>query len=292
MSSNLSESLQAIYAEVQRSADRMGGCDPQWLRNSEPVQFSTVEIPTKSVDAQVPELVLLHGLLGALSNWDTVAPLMAEYSKPVALSLPILTARRTEVKVKALAAYTEVFIRSRKLTPVALCGNSLGGHVAMRLCLARPELVDCLILSGSSGLYEHSVDALPVRPDRKYLREHMARVFYQPQFTTDERIEEIYKIVSKRGNVLNLIHTARSAKKDNLLQVLKEIKVPVLLLWGEDDQVTTMQVAEQFHKNLPNSELVSIKNCGHAPMIEYPEWFAEQVQRFLKKHSRFSKVSS
>jgi pimeloyl-ACP methyl ester carboxylesterase len=225
-------------------------------------------------------------LLGALSNWESTFPLLEEFSHPIALHFPILTAHRSEVKVKALAAFTEYFIRKRKLEPVTLCGNSLGGHVAMRLCLASPELVDCLILSGTSGLYEHSVDALPVRPNRKYIKDHMARVFYQEQFITEERVTEIMDLISSRMNTLNLIHAARSAKRDNLLEYLKLIKVPTLLLWGEDDEVTTMDVAKMFHKNIPNSELRTIKNCGHAPMIEYPEWFAEQIQGFLNEHSK------
>jgi pimeloyl-ACP methyl ester carboxylesterase len=47
-----------------------------------------------------------------------------------------------------------------------------------------------------------------------------------------------------------------------------------------------MEVAEMFHQLIPNSQLVTIKKCGHAPMIEHPEWFSEQVKTFLKKHSR------
>ena len=50
--------------------------------------------------------------------------------------------------------------------------------------------------------------------------------------------------------------------------------------------MTTMEVAEMFHNLIPNSQLVSIKKCGHAPMIEHPEWFSEEVKKFLKKHSR------
>jgi pimeloyl-ACP methyl ester carboxylesterase len=68
--------------------------------------------------------------------------------------------------------------------------------------------------------------------------------------------------------------------------VLGQVKVPTLLLWGEDDQVTTMEVAEMFHQLIPNSTLVTVKNCGHAPMIEHPEWFADEVEKFLRKNSR------
>lgn len=286
-----------ILKAVQQTALRLGACDPLWLRSDDGPVVNSVEpraelitagkiVPDKSA---VPDMILLHGLFGALSNWESTLPLFSKFSNPIALQLPILGGHRSEVKVKALAALTEYFVRLRNLAPVTLCGNSLGGHIALRLCLASPELVDCLILSGASGLYEHSVDALPVRPDQRFVREHMARVFFDPKFITDQAVEEIHQILKSRVNTLNLIHAARSAKKDNLQSVLPQIKVPTLLLWGEDDQVTTMDVAETFHRCIPNSELVTVKGCGHAPMIEKPDWFSENVERFLRKHSRFFK---
>ena len=270
-----------IFKFIKESIPKLGSTDPLWVVNEQEPTFKTVEMGTKG-----PEMVLIHGLFGALSNWDTVQPLMAEYSKPIALSLPLLNAHRSEVKVKALALYTEYLIRNRGFAPVTLCGNSLGGHVALRLCLAAPQLVDCLILTATSGLYEHSVDSLPIRPGKEFVEEHMSKVFFNQEFVTPEAVNEIVTILEDRTRVLNLIHAARSAKKDNLKDLLGQIKVPTLLLWGEDDQVTTMEVAEMFHKLIPNSQLVTIKKCGHAPMIEHPEWFSEEVRMFLEKHSR------
>jgi pimeloyl-ACP methyl ester carboxylesterase len=120
----------------------------------------------------------------------------------------------------------------------------------------------------------------------------MQKVFVNSEFITEDAIEEIVSILEDRQNVLNLIHAARSAKKDNLKDVLGQVKCPTLLLWGEDDQVTTMEVAEMFHQLIPNSKLVSIKNCGHAPMIEHPEWFSGQVESFLREHSRHFKAAA
>ena len=196
-----------IFKLIKDSIPKLGSTDPQWVVNEEEPSFKTVEMGDRG-----PDLVLLHGLFGALSNWDTVQPLMARYAKPMALSLPLLTAHRSEVKVKALALYAEYFVRNRGLAPVSLCGNSLGGHVALRLCLAAPELVDTLVLTATSGLYEHSVDSLPVRPGREFVEEHMRKVFVNEQFITEEAIQEIVKILEDRGRVLNLIHAARSAK--------------------------------------------------------------------------------
>ena len=294
----MTDDVAGIFPEIKQSALRLGSCDPLWLKNEQAPSFTTLEFDQPGLNGHQihaqpienkPEMVLLHGLFGALSNWDSTLPLFRQFANPIALQFPLLTGHSSEVKVKSLTVFTEFFIRARNLQPVAVCGNSLGGHVALRLALASPEMVDCLILSGASGLYEHSVDSLPVRPDRQFVRAHMERVFVNHQFVTDEAVEEIYQILTSRSKTLNLIHAARSAKKDNLLGVLKNIQSPTLLVWGEDDEVTNMQVAETFHRNIPNSKLVSVKHCGHAPMIEHPEWFAQQVDEFLRENSRFYK---
>lgn len=268
-----------IFDLVDASADRMGACEPKWLKKRRKPEFR-VEKNGESG----PPIILLHGLFGAMSNWDSTIPFMSMYGQTYTLGFPLLTGHRSEVRVKALAAYTEYFIREQGFSKVVLCGNSLGGHVAMRLCLSTPELVDCMVLSATSGLYEHSVDTLPVRIGEKFVREHMGKVFFNKAFVTDEAVKEVVDIVSDRMNTLNLIHAARSAKKDNLGDRLPEITVPTLLLWGEDDNITTMTVARKFEELLPNSELVTVKDCGHAPMIEHPEWFSEEVEKFLRAH--------
>ncbi len=272
----------SLFTALEASAEKHGACEPKWLKNREEPEFAADRSGSMG-----PEMLLLHGLFGAMSNWESSVPLFAKYSQPIVFGFPLLSGHRTEVKVKALAALTEYYIRREELAPAVLCGNSLGGHVAMRLYLAAPELVDCLVLSGTSGLYEHSVDTLPVRIGEVFVREHLAKVFYNQDLVTDEAVQEVVEILKNRMNVLNLIHAARSAKKDNLKDRLKEITVPTLLLWGENDTVTTMDVAEQFEKYLPNATLKTIDKCGHAPMIEHPEWFSEQVEAFLKEHSRY-----
>jgi pimeloyl-ACP methyl ester carboxylesterase len=274
----------AVFDLIRQSIARMDAKTPRWLEKGEIPNFQVVKKGENG-----PTMILLHGLFGALSNWDSSLPLFADYCQAIALEFPILTGHGSEVKVKALAAYTELYIRTNNLGPVILCGNSLGGHVALRVALSSPELVDTLILSGSSGLYEHTADTLPVRPNSSFIREHMGRVFFNEEFITDDAVNEILGILSKRSNHLNLIHAARSAKKDNLQTRLPEIKAPTLLLWGENDEVTTMDVARLFARGIPNSKLVSVDACGHAPMIEHPEWFNTEVKAFLEANSAYYK---
>jgi pimeloyl-ACP methyl ester carboxylesterase len=266
---------------VRASADRMGQCDPLWLKRN---SFPGLEVTTGGNNG--PRVLLLHGLFGAVSNWNDVCPLLKVFSRPLAVKFPILSGHTSEVKVKALAVLVEYYIRQENIGPVILCGNSLGGHVALRIALSSPELVDCLILAGASGLYEHTADTLPVRPGYAFVVEHMNRVFYNKKFVTHEAVDEVVEILKRKKHILNLIHTARSAKKDNLYHQLPMIKCPSLLLWGEEDLITTMDVGRVFHERLPDSEFYSIRECGHAPMIEHPVWFAERVKEFLIKHNR------
>jgi len=98
----------SIVRDVLHAASKMGGCDPEWLKSENGPEFKTIESGNLG-----PDIILLHGLLGAVSNWDSTLPLFGKFSKTVALHFPILTGHRSEVKVKSLAAFTEYFIRSR-----------------------------------------------------------------------------------------------------------------------------------------------------------------------------------
>ena len=63
---------------------------------------------------------------------------------------------------------------------------------------------------------------------------------------------------------------------------LPKLKVPSLIIWGKQDNVTPPNVAEEFHRLLPNSKLVWINNCGHAPMMEHPNEFNNSILSWLK----------
>ena len=64
---------------------------------------------------------------------------------------------------------------------------------------------------------------------------------------------------------------------------LPELKVPSLIIWGKQDNVTPPSVAHEFNRLLPNSKLVWINDCGHAPMMEHPDVFNNSILDWLKK---------
>lgn len=231
-------------------------------------------------------LMLLHGLFGALSNFqDLVEHFKKNYTVVVPI-LPLLTMDLLHTTVGGLEKFVTRFIEHRKYNNIHLLGNSLGGHVGLVHILRHPEKIKSLILTGSSGLFENGMgDTYPKRGDKEYIRNKTAFTFYDPAMATDELVEEVFEITNNRMKVIKIIALAKSAIRNNLGDELKAIKQPTCLIWGNNDNVTPPFVGEEFHKLIPNSELHFIDKCGHAPMMEVPAEFNKILDSFLSKVS-------
>ncbi len=229
-------------------------------------------------------LVLLHGLFGALSNFQPLIEYFRNHNKVVVPMLPLLDMDLLHTSVGGLAKFVHKFLETRDLKGVNLLGNSLGGHVGLVHILKHPERIKSLILTGSSGLFENGMgDSYPKRGDREYIRKKTELTFYDPAMATEELVDEVYNITNNRMKVIKIIALAKSAIRNNLGEELNQIKVPTLLVWGNNDTITPPFVAKEFNKLIPNSELHFIDKCGHAPMMEVPEEFNAILHKFLKK---------
>ena len=230
-------------------------------------------------------LVLLHGLFGALSNFGSLIEYFRQYNKVVVPILPLLDMDLLSTSVGGLAKFVNKFIETRGYSNVHLLGNSLGGHVGLvYLIKNKPSQVKSLILTGSSGLFENGMgDSYPKRGDYEYIRKKTELTFYDPAMASKEIVDDVFAITNNRLKVIKIIALAKSAIRNNLGEELKEITIPTLLIWGNNDTVTPPFVAQEFNKLIPNSELHFIDKCGHAPMMEVPDEFNAILHKFLKK---------
>jgi pimeloyl-ACP methyl ester carboxylesterase len=229
-------------------------------------------------------LLLLHGLMGALSNWEGVINEFKTQYKVIIPMLPIYEMPIITTGVRSLSSFLAKFVKFKNLDNFTLIGNSLGGHVALLYVLNHPEKVKTMVLAGSSGLYEDSFGgSFPKRENYEYIKEKVAYTFYDPEVATKELVDEVYGIVNNREKVIRILAMAKSAIRHNMAKDLPKIKVPSCIIWGKDDKVTPPRVAEQFHELLSNSELHWVDKCGHAPMMERPEEFNVILRGFLNK---------
>ncbi len=229
-------------------------------------------------------LILLHGLFGALSNFEHLVEYFRGTYKVIVPMLPLFDLDLLHTTVGGLSKFVKKFIDHRGYDHIHLLGNSLGGHVALVYILKNPEKIQSLILTGSSGLFESGMgDSYPKRGDKEYIRKKTELTFYDPKIATEELVNECFEITNNRLKVIKIIALAKSAIRNNLGEELNHIKQPTCLIWGNNDTITPPFVAREFNKLIPNSELHFIDKCGHAPMMEVPGEFNEILSGFLSR---------
>lgn len=228
-------------------------------------------------------LMLLHGLFGALSNFESILDEFGQRYNVVVPLLPIYELPIRKVSLSGLTEYVEEFVKFKKFKKVHVLGNSLGGHISLLFAISNPKVIGSLILTGSSGLFENAMGStFPRRGDYQFIKTKTESTFYDPEVASKELIDEVYDIVNDRNKAIRVLATAKSAIRHNVGDKLYTIKAPVLLIWGNQDQITPPFVGEKFAELIPNSRLYFVDKCGHAPMMEHPKLFNQFLDSFLK----------
>lgn len=227
-------------------------------------------------------LMLLHGLFGALSNWEEVITRFSPQFRVIIPMLPIYEMPIKEAGLEGLRKFVEDFVEEMQLENMIIMGNSLGGHIGILYALHNKEKVDKLVLTGSSGLFENTMGgSYPRRGSYDYITERVAYTFYDPKVASKELVDEVFETTKSIPKCMRIVAIAKSAQRNNLAAELPNLKVPTLLVWGLNDTITPPMVAHEFNRLIPDSELRFIDKCCHAPMMEHPKLFNEMVQDFL-----------
>ncbi len=237
------------------------------------------------IKGEGPPLILLHGLMGGLSNFEAILDFFPKKGYSViAPTLPIYNMPLLLTDIYNLSKFIIDFIVGIGIKKATLIGNSLGGHIALIIAKSRSDLVHSLVLTGSSGLFEKSFGGdFPKRENYEYIRKKSQDVFYDPKIATKELVDEIFRIINDKTKGIKTLYVAKSSIKNNMSKDLSKIFHPICLIWGKQDPVTPPNVAKLFHKLLPNSELYWIDKCGHVPMMEHPIQFINILEKWLSK---------
>lgn len=229
-------------------------------------------------------LLLLHGLFGALSNFGDLYNYFSEKYRVVIPILPIYEMPLIKVSVSGLVDFVDDFVKHKKFGKVNVLGNSLGGHIAILYVLKRPNKINSVILTGSSGLFESGMGSTyPKRGNYEFIKAKTEATFYDPKVATKELVDEVFDVVNDRSKGIRIVATAKSAVRHNLEHQLSDIVAPTLLIWGNNDTITPPFVGEKFHELISGSELHFIDKCAHAPMMEVPDEFNRILDQFLTR---------
>lgn len=258
------------------------------------------------------KLVFLHGggLDNALMSWNEVMNFMGTQYDMYAVDLIGYGESDKPDIVYSIPMYVEFLheiLQMLNIEKTHLAGLSMGGGISIGFSLSYPEMVDKLILIGSVGLYErmpfHSLCrwfAFSKWNTRSYewLGKNKKRIRWSIESSligdkkkvTDELVDSIFRIIhepdcNKAFESFQRSELGKDKMVTNLAPHLSELKMPVLLVNGENDAGVPAKSAAAASKIIPHGRLYVMKGCKHWAQKERPEEFSRVLKSFLSDNN-------
>jgi pimeloyl-ACP methyl ester carboxylesterase len=263
--------------------------------------FVTVDgLPVRYVDTggDGPAVVLVHGFSSSLDIWTPIVKRLARSHRVLAIDLKGFgwTGRpEGDYSPAAQAQLVWKVLDARGVTDVAVVGHSWGASVALAMALAQPARVRRVALYAAYA-YEDQVpsffrwaragtigEVLFALYYRERIEERVALAYHDPKYVTYDRYQHVERELARPGAVAAALATARGQHYEQMERRYREIAVPTLLLWGRDDQVTTLPFGERLARELPRARLAVYGGCGHLPMIEAAAASTQDLADFLEE---------
>lgn len=247
---------------------------------------------------QAPVVVLLHGFGASLQTWDGWARGLSQTHRVIRLDLPGSGLSPPDPEhdytdarsLKLLLSLLDELDVSR----ATMVGHSMGGRIAWTFAAKHPERTDRLVLIAPDGFasqgFEYgkpmdvpaSLSLMRHVLPKPVLRMSLKSAYAQPESLTDA--------LTTRYHDLLLAPGARQAMLDRLKQtalqepepMLRQIKAPTLLVWGEADAMIPFSNAQDYLQAIHGSRLVSWPQAGHLPQEEAAEASLKALVDFLR----------
>ena len=255
---------------------------------------------------QGPPVLLLHGFGGCAYTWRYLIPPLAAAHRVLTLELKGFglsdKPRDGHYAVADQAKMVAAFIRRQDLRDLVVMGHSLGGGVALMTYLELqkddPGRINKLVLIDSAGYPQKlpwfirlakipGADILAaLLPPRFAAALVLKKCYYHKDRITEEQIDTYAYYGSLPGAREAISQTAKQILPkdiDRLTEQYKTIQVPVLVIWGVEDEVVPLKVGLSFKRDIPGAELVPLSGCGHIPPEEEPRGHPAGDYGFFEK---------
>ena len=249
-----------------------------------------------------PPAVFIHGLGGNWQNWLENIPRLAQDRRVLALDLPGFGESPMPPDKISITGYGELVVEFARAVgidePADVIGNSMGGFIAAEiginspdfarrivLCSAagisvtnlrrRPVLTAARITAAATNLLLARLEAMAKRPGLRHIA--MSYVFRHPSRIAPDLAYQVLSGTGKPGFIDALDALTDYDFRDRL----GDVKVPVLLVWGAEDNLVPVADADEFERLIPDSRKVILEDTGHVSMLERPSTFNDLVVDFL-----------
>jgi pimeloyl-ACP methyl ester carboxylesterase len=249
-------------------------------------------------------LLLLHGISSSIEFYEQVIPLLSKSFRVIALDLlGFGLSDKPQGKKYSLELYASLIHDFLEKTEsigekLSATGHSMGGKYLLASALLYPGTYNKLVLSSTDGFihvpsYVSAISLPLVRNVMKSLltRKSVSKKMFDLAFhnisnVNAESYRKILNVARDPGSfdtvmALNRNLTKLDLTRTGLRQRLGELNVPVLIIWGDHDRYFAPEIAQTVKNEIPAAKLVMFEECGHSPMLEYPEKFSRTITEFI-----------
>jgi len=226
-----------------------------------------------------PTLLFIHGAGGSHKIWE---PQVKFFRDALAVDLPGHGAGVGKRTIDEYVKEVKKFCDENGLKSIVMIGNSMGGAIVQKFALDHPEYLKAIVLV-CTGAKLRVVPTIfeTIKKNHSQAVELITELSFFDKASNGKkkRAAEDMKNIS-----LEVIYgDFEACDKFNVMERIKEIKVPTLIICGLEDQLTPVKYSEYLTNNIPNSKLEIIADAGHMVMLEKPEEFNEKLEKFIKK---------
>ena len=235
-------------------------------------------------------VLILPGWGTTVETYKTLIDCISTYRTVYCLDMPGCGLSEEPKNVWNLDKYVEFilkFIQELNIQELDLIGHSNGGRIIIKM-MSNPNVnikVNSIILIGSAGIvhpkpfrkrvkirtYKICKKIIQIKPIKSIFPNALTKL--QTKFGSED-----YKNASPimRQNLVNLVN-------EDLREIMPNVKIPTLLIWGENDTETPIADAEIMEKLIPDCGLVRIKNCSHYVFLEQSVYVNNIINNFLTR---------
>jgi pimeloyl-ACP methyl ester carboxylesterase len=248
-----------------------------------------------------PVIVLLHGSNSSLQTWDPWTAKLAATYRVIRFdqSGHGLTGPhpKRDYSMAAFVGTVDALTRKLGFQKFTLAGNSMGGGIALNYAIAHPDRLTGLVLVDAGGAPDAKPRALPIGfriaqtpvlrditlyvTPRSFIEKSMHQSVSVQSIVTDQMVDRYWELLRYPGNRQATLDRFTTKRVPTDPAAIRAIKVPTLVIWGEEDSLIPFSAGQWFAANIPGSKLVSYKAVGHIPMEEAPDRSVTDLMNWL-----------
>ena len=250
-------------------------------------------------DPQGTPLVLIHSLGTDLRLWDDLIPRLDPTLRLVRFDLQghgLSADPAGELTLVDFSADLAALLDHLEIEKVVILGISIGGLIALDFALRNQARVSSLILVdtaariGTPELWQTRMDTIRAH-GMAHLADSILSRWFAPDFAARCSTQfQGFRTLFIRNSVPGYTAACAVLRDADLRAEVSQIKVPTLVLCGEQDAATPPDVVQELAQSLPNAGIVLLPGAGHTPPIEGPQIMADQVNGFIHAQQTVSSV--